>query len=59
MGSRDYYDDKAPEDQSEWSYQQLLEREQWEADQAALAEYESWYLAKTIAEQDAEEIAEQ
>jgi len=28
----------------------LLERRQWEADKAALAEYESWFLAKTLTE---------
>ena len=32
------------------------EREEWERDQAAIREYESWYLAKTIAEADAEGI---
>jgi hypothetical protein len=30
--------------------QLLLERQEWEADQAAQAEYESWYLWKTMAE---------
>jgi hypothetical protein len=28
----------------------LLEREEWEQDQQAIAEYESWFLQKTIAE---------
>lgn len=28
----------------------LLERQEWEADQAAQAEYESWFLQKTIVE---------
>lgn len=45
----------APEDQSEWAYLQLQqERQEWEADQRAIAEYESWYLNKTIMEADAE-----
>lgn len=36
----------------------LEERRQWEADQAAVAEYESWQVQVAIAEQDAEGIAE-
>lgn len=31
-----------------------MEREEWLRDQAALAEYESWFLHKTIMEADAE-----
>lgn len=32
----------------------LIERQDWERDQSAIAEYESWFLQKTIAEADAE-----
>jgi hypothetical protein len=35
----------------------LLERQEWERDAQAVAEYESWFLQKTITEADAEEIA--
>lgn len=38
-------------------HQLLLERRQWEQDCAAVAEYESWFLAKTIMEADAETLA--
>ena len=34
----------------------MAEREEWERDQQAIREYESWYLAKTIAEYDAESL---
>lgn len=33
---------------------QGAERQAWEADQQAIAEYESWYLNKTIMEAEAE-----
>ena len=32
------------------------EREEWERDQQAIREYESWYLQKTLAEHDAESL---
>ena len=28
----------------------LMERRQWEADQSAIAEHESWFFAKTLSE---------
>ena len=37
-------------------HQLLLEQRAWEQDRAAVAEYESWYLQKTILEADAENI---
>lgn len=33
----------------------LAEREEWERDQVAIREYESWFLHKTIMEADAEQ----
>lgn len=48
---------EAPEDRSEWAYLQLQqERQEWEADAQAVAEYEGWYLDKLAMEADAEEI---
>lgn len=35
------------------------QREQWENDQAAILEYENWFLSKTIMEADAEFLSEQ
>lgn len=43
-------------DMADWAAL-LSEREQWEADQAAIAEYESWYLQKLALENDAEDLA--
>jgi hypothetical protein len=37
----------------------LTEREEWQADQAAVAEFEAWYSQKILLEQQAESIAEQ
>jgi hypothetical protein len=37
----------------------LAEREEWEADQAAVAEFEAWYAQRILMEQQAESIAEQ
>ena len=36
----------------------LSEREQWEADEAAIAEYESWYLQRLASDAEAETISE-
>jgi hypothetical protein len=35
----------------------LLERQEWERNAQAVAEYESWLLQQTITEADAENIA--
>lgn len=41
------------------AFQQLLiERRQWEASRDAIAEYEAWFLQKTIREADAETLSE-
>ena len=45
-------------DMSDWAAL-LQERREWEKDQAAIAEYESWYLQKLMAEQDAEDLSAQ
>lgn len=37
----------------------LLKRLEWESDQLAIAEYESWHLDKLLMEDDAEQIAGQ
>jgi hypothetical protein len=34
----------------------IIERRRWEADSDAIAEYESWFLSKTIMEADAENL---
>lgn len=39
--------------------QLLLERMEWEADEAAQAEYESWYQVKLSTEIEADRTAEQ
>lgn len=43
----------------EQAAQLAAEREEWERDQQAIAEYEAWQLDKLLAEQDAEGISEQ
>lgn len=35
----------------------LLERQEWERDQQAVAEYESWFFQKTIMEAEADDLA--
>lgn len=54
----DRYQGPEPMSEAEAHALELLhrEREEWERDQAAIRKYESWYLAKTIAEADAEGI---
>lgn len=43
-----------------WALFELMqEREQWEADQHATAEYERWYLDKLLMEGDAENLGMQ
>lgn len=37
-------------------FELLQEREEWEADQQATAEYERWYLDKLTMEDDAENL---
>lgn len=42
-----------------WERFELLQaREQWEADQQAIAEYEQWFIQKTIMEADAETVGQ-
>jgi hypothetical protein len=50
----------ADNDKQHAEYQRFLqERQEWERDQAAIREYESWHLQVTIAEAEAEGIAAQ
>jgi hypothetical protein len=42
-----------------WERYDLMQaREDWEADQNAIAEYEQWFIQKTIMEADAETVGE-
>lgn len=41
----------------ELAHQLIIERRRWESDSDAVAEYESWFLHKTIMEADAEKLA--
>lgn len=40
----------------ELANQLQIERRQWEGERDSIAEYESWFLAKTIMEADAEKL---
>lgn len=55
---RDYREQDADTNGEEAYAQFLQDRRQWEADESAVAEYESWYLQKTITEFLSEGIAE-
>ncbi|OAI51709.1 hypothetical protein AYO46_07470 [Betaproteobacteria bacterium SCGC AG-212-J23] len=50
----------AENDRQHAEYQRFLhERQEWERDQAAIREYESWFLQKSISEAEAERISVQ
>lgn len=55
MDCLDAYEIMEAEALEELAHQLQIERRHWEADRAAIAEYESWFLHKTIVEANANE----
>lgn len=53
MDFLDAYEVAEAEALEELAHQLQIERRHWESDRAAIAEYESWFLHKTIMEADA------